>query len=192
MALENAEAIRKAHNQAAASRETSTKYHFIAYTHNSGKVYELDGLKSGPGLVGFLEEGKDWVSVASLRVNDAIRLLADNNCEFHLFALVPDRTQPASVLHTQAADNLAGSETVGRKAEAGEKWEGEVGSLPREKGALQSRHGVVKERIGKAEAEVQAEEERRQAQCEDIKRRSHDYIPFLLGMLNAIGRYNSK
>lgn len=36
-------------------------FHFIAYVPFEGKVYELDGLKPGPILLG---EGEDWLAVA--------------------------------------------------------------------------------------------------------------------------------
>ncbi|KAJ6508549.1 ubiquitin C-terminal hydrolase [Mycena sanguinolenta] len=83
-------------------------YHFIGYVPAYGKVWELDGLKSGPLEVGELSEDapgvkKNWMDV----VRPALRLKMQkyggteggNNIRFSLLALVDG-------LYEQASDNL--------------------------------------------------------------------------------------
>ena len=41
-------------------------FHFIAYVPYKGKVYELDGLKAGPILLGEFDE--DWIKTVAFRV----------------------------------------------------------------------------------------------------------------------------
>ncbi|KAJ7781782.1 cysteine proteinase [Mycena maculata] len=67
-------------------------YHFIGYVPAYGKVWELDGLKSGPLEVGELEEEKAWMDI----VRPALRMkmqkyggeAGGNNIRFSLLALV--------------------------------------------------------------------------------------------------------
>ena len=39
-------------------------FHFVGYVPHNGKVYELDGLQSGPIEVGTVPEGKNWLETA--------------------------------------------------------------------------------------------------------------------------------
>ena len=63
MALENSELIRNAHNsfgktetlfieQERKATDKNDVYHFISYVPFKGKLYELDGLQSGPVNLG--------------------------------------------------------------------------------------------------------------------------------------------
>jgi ubiquitin carboxyl-terminal hydrolase L5 len=73
-------------------------YHFIGYVPAFGKVWELDGLKSGPLEVGELASDlnrNDWMDV----VRPALRIkmakyggsgLEDGEIRFSLLAIVPD------------------------------------------------------------------------------------------------------
>jgi len=197
--LENFQPIRQLHNQIAAEYKTSAKYHFIGYLLHSEKIYELDGLKSGPSLIGFLEEGKDWISVASLRINDVIKVLLNNNYKFHLFALVADRKE---ILKDNLNKDKAIRSEIERRLglniehkvneEEKEKYKEVLAKLSEEKTTLQSMYNIVKVSIEKAEAEIDAEEKRRQEQDKEIRKKNYDYIPFLLSMLNTLGKHKHK
>ncbi|KAF7346538.1 Ubiquitin carboxyl-terminal hydrolase isozyme L5 [Mycena sanguinolenta] len=88
--------------------DTEEAYHFIGYVPAYGKVWELDGLKSGPLEVGELSDDepgvkKNWMDV----VRPALRLKMQkyggteggNNIRFSLLALVDG-------LYEQASDTL--------------------------------------------------------------------------------------
>lgn len=75
--------------------EAEEVYHFIGYVPAYGKVWELDGLKSGPLEVGELQPGEDWMNI----VRPALRLKMQRygggmddggNIRFSLLALVDD------------------------------------------------------------------------------------------------------
>ncbi|KAF7314503.1 Ubiquitin c-terminal hydrolase [Mycena kentingensis (nom. inval.)] len=66
-------ATKKPKKEAEGDNEDEEAYHFIAYVPAQGKVWELDGLKSGPLEVGELadeDEGKTWMDV----VRPALRM----------------------------------------------------------------------------------------------------------------------
>jgi ubiquitin carboxyl-terminal hydrolase L5 len=70
-------------------------YHFIGYVPYAGKVWELDGLKSGPLEVGEipLDQNRDWMEVArpALRMKMQKYGAGDGeNIRFNLLAIVPD------------------------------------------------------------------------------------------------------
>jgi ubiquitin carboxyl-terminal hydrolase L5 len=107
-------------------------YHFIGYVPAYGKVWELDGLKSGPLEVGELSdvpgETKTWMDV----VRPALRMKMQkyggaeggNNIRFSLLALVDG-------LYENASDNLEFLKrerlAIERRMNAG--WESLVGCL---------------------------------------------------------------
>lgn len=84
------------------TEETPDSYHFIGYVPACGKVWELDGLKSGPLEVGELPSSSNvdgWEDV----VRPALRLKmakyggdATGSIQFNLLALVQDRYEAKS------------------------------------------------------------------------------------------------
>lgn len=83
LAISNSEPIRTTHNSFAraepfvmeeskAATDKDDVFHFIAYVPFGGKVYELDGLKKGPILLGEQGEGGDWLSVARPAITQRI------------------------------------------------------------------------------------------------------------------------
>ncbi|KAJ7505155.1 cysteine proteinase [Mycena galericulata] len=66
-------------------------YHFIGYVPAYGKVWELDGLKSGPLEVGELAddvEGKTWMDVVRPALRMKMQKYGGNSIRFSLLALV--------------------------------------------------------------------------------------------------------
>lgn len=147
-------------------------------------------------MVGFLEEGKDWISVASLRINDAIKMLLNNNCHFHLFALVADHKE---IVKDNLDKDMAIKSEIERRLglsvkhelteEEKSKHKEVLTKLSQDKITLKSMHNIVKVSIEKAEMQIEAEEKRRQEQNKEISKKNHDYIPFLLSMLNTLGKH---
>ncbi|KZT30265.1 cysteine proteinase [Neolentinus lepideus HHB14362 ss-1] len=83
----------------AAGDEDEETYHFIGYVPAHGKVWELDGLKTGPLEVGELspEPGQGWMDV----VRPALRLkmskyAGEDNIRFNLLAIVDSAYEAAS------------------------------------------------------------------------------------------------
>ena len=120
--------------------EEEETYHFIGYVPAYGKVWELDGLKSGPLEVGELpadstfsnDPNRSWMDV----VRPALRMKMEkyggsgndgSNIQFSLLAIVDDLYQKASdELELLKREKLA----LERRMGAG--WETMVSSFHRE------------------------------------------------------------
>jgi len=104
-AIGNSEVIRASHNAFARPEpvfsEGSSKpagedddvYHFISYVQVRGRVYELDGLKAGPVLLGEVGEGKEWTSVAAPALQERVASYAGGEIRFNLMALCRNRVE---------------------------------------------------------------------------------------------------
>eukprot|EP00592_Proboscia_alata_P014721 CAMPEP_0194394242 /NCGR_PEP_ID=MMETSP0174-20130528/123749_1 /TAXON_ID=216777 /ORGANISM="Proboscia alata, Strain PI-D3" /LENGTH=363 /DNA_ID=CAMNT_0039190023 /DNA_START=72 /DNA_END=1163 /DNA_ORIENTATION=- len=107
-AIGASEEIRQAHNSFA--RPTSVfiednrppqndddgeAFHFVAYVPHkaSGKVYELDGLKGGPILLGEYDttKGDAWWNVARQAIQTRIEQFGSSEIKFNLMAMVGDK-----------------------------------------------------------------------------------------------------
>ena len=127
----------KEKEQNADKEEEEETYHFIGYVPAYGKVWELDGLKSGPLEVGELPEdnstspkdpNRGWMDV----VRPALRMKMEkyggsgndgSNIRFSLLAIVDDLYQKASdELELLKREKIA----LERRMEAG--WETSVSS----------------------------------------------------------------
>jgi len=123
LAISNSEPIRRAHNSF--HRQSSFEivqdkdaqgedaFHFVGYVCSGGRVYELDGLKRGPVLVGDAPAGTPWAEKAREEVQRRIEAFAQRaaaaspgegeggggggsvELRFNLMAIVADRLQEA-------------------------------------------------------------------------------------------------
>jgi len=115
LAISNNDRIRDVHNSfaraepflneqvKAANAEKEDAHHFIAFLPFNGKVYELDGLKAGPILIGNIPDGGDWLNVVKPVLEQRMARLADD--PFTLLALKPRRSlqlqQEIAILQSQ-------------------------------------------------------------------------------------------
>jgi len=67
-------------------------YHFVGYVPVGNNVYELDGLKSGPILLGEFQENK-WLDVARPAIQERITRYSQKEIRFNLLALVRNRRE---------------------------------------------------------------------------------------------------
>eukprot|EP01035_Chromulina_nebulosa_P018293 gene18293-23974_t len=74
------------------SRRTEDAYHFIAYVPFQGKVYELDGLKPGPILIGDIIEGLDWLEVVRPAIEDRMNRYSASETHFTLLSICPKKS----------------------------------------------------------------------------------------------------
>jgi len=69
-------------------------FHFVSYIWHKGTVYELDGLQSGPLVVGACENHDAWMSVAAPYIQSRIgeyTSSGDDEIRFNLMAVVDDQ-----------------------------------------------------------------------------------------------------
>lgn len=104
LALSNSDLVRTAHNSFAAQNPFATEekrmatkddelYHFIAYVPVAGKLYELDGLKAGPVLLGELADGVSWTEAVQPHIAARIERYSSAEIRFNLMAVVGSRTE---------------------------------------------------------------------------------------------------
>jgi ubiquitin carboxyl-terminal hydrolase L5 len=99
-AIGASEELKKAHNSFARkdaflsegkthfATGTEDVFHFVAYIPHSNKVYELDGLQSGPIVIGDYED--DWMTVARSAIQERMTTL-DGEIKFNLMAIIKDK-----------------------------------------------------------------------------------------------------
>lgn len=144
-----------------ASGEDDNVFHFIAYIPHQGKVFELDGLKPGPIVVGSYDgsdaEGGDlaWLSSARMAIQERIERYSASEIKFNLMAVVRDRR-----MHIQESLKLL-----------------------MEAGMAEDEEDVLKLR-----AQIAAEEEKREGWKRENERRRHNYLPFCVELLKALAR----
>lgn len=116
LAVSNSEPIRKAHNSfrqqtsfeiVQEKDEKGDAFHFIGYICHENKVYELDGLKAGPVLIGPVPDGTHWTETAREEIQKRIetytqKAAASGGSEegsaelrFNLMAIVANRLHEA-------------------------------------------------------------------------------------------------
>lgn len=104
VSISSSEPIKKAHNAfgrtdaflndgkyVSSSRKSEDVFHFVAYIPKDNKVYELDGLQTGPIVVGDYDGAanpRSWLSVARTAIQE--RMTGDA-IKFNLMAVIKDK-----------------------------------------------------------------------------------------------------
>lgn len=100
LCLSNSEEIRNVHNSYARptyleldqpkkwSKEEN--FHFITYVPVDGKIYELDGLREAPVIVGSAKESEDWLEAVKPHIKKRIQRYQTGEIHFNLMGVVPD------------------------------------------------------------------------------------------------------
>lgn len=167
MVVGNSEVIRAAHNSFGPQQqfildqdpgaEKEDPFHFVAYIPHNGKVYELDGLQTGPFDLGPVPGGgNDWLDlvtpIISRRMEEYQQAGDATEIRFNLMMVVEDPR---------------------------ERLKGEVE-------ALRIADGDNAANISALEEEIDVQEEKhKQWQRENVRQR-HNFVPFIVSFLKAL------
>jgi len=195
LAVSNSELIRKAHNSFARAEpfvssgeqkvdEEEDVYHFISYVPHSNKLYELDGLKQGPILLGDCADD-DWLEKVFPVVQKRIEKYSRSEIRFNLMAIIRSRSkvleeeiQQLKVDHARLQDRL-------RDLESGDVMQIQSDPLSNVV-SVRSKVNDLQHRLQEKEQALQQENEKlKNWQVENI-RRKHNYIPFLVNLLRIL------
>jgi ubiquitin carboxyl-terminal hydrolase L5 len=198
VALGKLEGVRQVHNSfgrpegwtydSKSAKDDDDVFHFIAYMPVGDKLYELDGLKSGPIKHGDCSQ-EDWVAAATPVIQKRIARYAASEIRFNLMAIVRDRRVGIlqdlkqakqevrlTCLALGQPDPYAADGPLDAAARA------PTGS----KEALSQQLNLAKKRVREAEESQQTEEVRRRSWQTENTRRKHNFTPFLIEMLKCL------
>eukprot|EP00505_MAST-04D_sp_SCG-Rhode-Island_P001966 Stramenopile-MAST_4_protein_1966 len=141
---------------------TGDAHHFVAYVEKSGGVYELDGLKAGPILIGPSSGNGDaetWIDVVKREVQRRVDEFASDETHFNLMAVVPNKLKAARLEYAELnSRSNPSSDDVER---------------------LQALDNIIRE-----------EEQEKERYTQENKRRRHNYIPFIITAMQSMARKN--
>jgi ubiquitin carboxyl-terminal hydrolase L5 len=173
LAISNSDKIRVAHNsfakndsfsvEQAKSSKKGDAHHFIAYVPHQGRVYELDGLKAGPILLGEYV-GDDWLAVAKPAIEERMSRYSASETHFALMSICKSRRAELSAQIKALEERLASEDPSVAPSLAVE--------------------------IEGLREELQEELQKLQSQSEENARRRHNFTPFIIRLLAHLAKRN--
>jgi len=174
LALSNSDLIREVHNSFSrqqiveydgSSEKSEEAYHFIGYVPIDGKLYELDGLKSGPIDHGAFKG--DWLDAARPVIQKRISKYASGEIHFNLLAIVTDR----QMMYEKQLEKL--NELVESSMDTGD----DSGSS-----------NPLEEEMKDLRLKIERETQKKRKYKQENLRRKHNYFPFIVEMLRVLAK----
>eukprot|EP00903_Cladosiphon_okamuranus_P011874 g11155.t1 len=207
LAISNSEKIRSVHNMFSRQepffsedKENDGKkedaFHFVAYVPHDGKVFELDGLKSGPIILGEIppapganqgdladscgNRGDDWLSVVSPAIEERIARYSSGEIRFNLMAIVKNRKQVA----------MEAKERCMRRLQALDQELSLVGAdqNPEGRRELETQRAAELRSVAEFDVTVSNEDAKFAQWRKENVRRKHDYVPFAVNLFEALAK----
>jgi len=219
LAIGNSEPIRRAHNSfrhqssfeiVNDDKSKGDTFHFIGYICHDSKIYELDGLKKGPILIGDAPTEGSWTTKVTQEIQRRIDTYASTQAaaggegaelRFNLMAMIPNKLEDAKkqidrerYLRQRAnislvsrgedvelADEVDDDEAPEDIPSFEELYEREIPDL----------HVLVKacsSNISELNSVVEAEKQQRERWTKENARRRHDLVPFALCVMRHLAR----
>ena len=101
LALSNSDVIKQVHNsfarqqmfefEAHKANKDDDVFHFISYVPVDGRLYELDGLKSGPIELAVIPKDADWIDIARPHIEKRMQKYSEGEIHFNLMAVISDK-----------------------------------------------------------------------------------------------------
>jgi ubiquitin carboxyl-terminal hydrolase L5 len=170
LVLGQSETIQRAHNsfrrpepfvmEAVEAKEDDDVFHFIGYVPKDGALYELDGLKKGPILLGDCTM-ENWLEKVTPHIQERMARY-QGGVKFNLMALVQDRRE------------VIGEELKSLAAKKSSASGDELSALEAQEAKLKG--------------DLQAEKDKREKWRVENLRRKHNYIPFVFALLKKLAK----
>lgn len=221
LALSNSEPIRKAHNSFRQhtsfeiihdkDAEKEDPFHFIGYISHEGKIYELDGLKPGPVLIGDVPAGVPWPEKAREEIQRRIEAYSQKaaagadaeavEIRFNLLAIVANRIQEAEQLmdrqrYLRQRANIS-LVSRGEEVELADEVDDDdaPADIPSFEELSEQEVSAVKQivekctaTIGELSSVVEAEKVKRQKWSKENELRRTDLVPVVLNAMRHLAR----
>lgn len=184
VAISSSDELKKAHNAFSrpdalylnedvripkSSTEKGEAFHFVAYIPHGTSVYELDGLQTGPIVIGQIDataETSDgttstvpsWISVARSAIQQRMIAAGEENVKFNLMAVIHDKRVTLQTKLTSCHDDDAMMQDVDETAN--------------------NKDMIV--------AQLEMEHGKREQWNIENQRRRHNYVPFCIQLLREL------
>jgi len=163
-------------------------FHFVGYVPVDGNLYELDGLKPGPILLGDCTL-ENWLEKVRAPIQDRIRKYSEKEVRFNLLAIVKDRTtvykeevkslqQKKAKVEAKIA-RLESTQSGAMDTSADDKL---PTTVPELKSLVQT---TTLEEKSLNEKITREQEKLHKWKVENI-RRKHNYVPFIFNLLKIL------
>jgi ubiquitin carboxyl-terminal hydrolase L5 len=218
LAIENSEQVRRAHNSFRqhssfeVTQDDDSKgedaFHFVAYINHENRIYELDGLKKGPILIGDVPAGTPWVHKATEEVQRRVQEYSEKaasgeggELRFQLMATTVNRQLEAEtaierqrflrqranislVSHGEEVTLLDEVDDDDAPTDIPSFDELSIKPIDELKSLVQTCTSTMDE----LQAVVDAEKKKRQQWAKENARRRHDLVPLVLCAMRHLAR----
>jgi len=184
-AIGSSDMIKKAHNsfsrpeafsiQHDKKDEDDDAFHFIAYLHSNGTLYELDGLQVAPISHGEAT-AENWLQIATPIIQQRIEKYSASEIRFNLMALVKNRVE---ALNSKVAE--LEQKRIGLESQLSNEMDVE-GAESKVMEEIQT----LNDKIVQVQNALDDEKVKRENWKKENVRRRHNYVPFLFNLLKIL------
>lgn len=194
VAIGNNEVLRKAHNSFRIpeiievvdkkAMATEEPYHFVGYVNVNGRLYELDGLQTGPIDWGEATP-ENWLQKVAPVVQERMVRYAESETGFSMLAIVADKKALLQEkLDKQEIYKAALEAAISGGADAQMEVDGmDLSGTPEQ---LNEKLNAATLQIEELQMLMAEEDAKHAAWKEENIRRRHNYVPFLFHLLQAL------
>lgn len=151
--------------------EEGEAFHFVGYVPVDGHLYELDGLKRGPILLGECTED-NWLTKAAPAIQQRIDKYSSQEIRFNLLALIEDRRE---VLTRQITELRAAKDAACASSSSMDTTDDTVTA-------------ALDLEISDLERQLSEEKDKRARWTVENTRRRHNYVPLLYNLLKLMAQ----
>jgi ubiquitin carboxyl-terminal hydrolase L5 len=203
LVLSNSELIRTTHNSFAQQEpfefiqskkeKKGDAYHFVSFIHFKGKIFELDGLQKGPINHGECSEN-EWVEKVTPIIQARMEEFSGSEIRFNLMAIVNSKRDLLKKTYRDILMKVVAIKTKLMSLDAeveGDEMECEFNEeyfalLSDDVNELLEELKVNTRTMKNAKEDLDLENFKYAKWKEENQRRKHDYIPFIINLLQKV------